>query len=195
MPIQVDHDERRRQIIGAATQVLGELGFARFTLRAVGNRLGGSVTMVTHYFRTRTELLDGLLASTLEDARKQQQELAGIVDPHDRLEAVIRYFLPIGEENLAIERARVALSSHRNAEPLIEDHLNQIEPGMREVVRSGLRDLIPDDHLEDTVDLIRLWTGGVVLATIEHPEIWTPERQERALDQFMKLIELPVAAR
>jgi hypothetical protein len=46
--------------------------------------------------------------------------------------------------------------------------------------------------MEATVDLIRLWTSGVVLSAIEHPELWTPERQTEALQHFMNLIELPI---
>lgn len=36
--------------------------------------------------------------------------------------------------------------------------------------------------------------AGVVLSAIEHPEMWTPERQTAALHHFMNLIDLPVTA-
>lgn len=194
MPIHVDHDERREKIVNAAIRVLGDVGFANFTLRAVSDRLGGSVTMVTHYFPSREALLTKMLDQTLDDAHATQKELAAIEDPHDRLEAVVRYFLPIDDEALAIERARVALVSHRNVEPAIQEYLARIEPGMRDVIKTAIRDFITPYQMEATVDLIRLWTSGVVLSTIEHPELWTPERQTEALHHFMNLINLPVTA-
>lgn len=194
MPIYVDHDERREKIIAAATRVLGDVGFAKFTLREVGKRLGGSTTMVTHYFPSRDALLEQMLERTLEDARITQEALIAIEDPHDRLEAVVRYFLPINEDAMATEKARVALVSHRNTEPAVEQHLSLIEPGMRELIRTAISDFIAADLLDATVDLIRLWTAGVVLSAIEHPELWTPERQNAALQHFMELIDLPVAA-
>ncbi|MGI5328734.1 TetR/AcrR family transcriptional regulator [Actinomadura nitritigenes] len=193
MPIQVDHDERRKQIVDAALRVLGENGFANFSLRAVSDRLGGSVTLVTHYFSSREALLKKMLEQTLEDARAEQEELAAIEDPHDRLRAAIRYFLPIDDEAMAIERARVALSSHRNVEPSIPVHLDLIDTVMRDLVRSAIQDFIGRHRLDATVDLIRLWTSGVVLSAIERPELWTPERQTEALNHFMNLIDLPVA--
>ncbi|MEU7004172.1 hypothetical protein [Nonomuraea sp. NPDC046570] len=52
MPIYVDHDERRQKIVGTAIRVLGDVGFGNFTLRAASDRLGGSVTMATHYSPT-----------------------------------------------------------------------------------------------------------------------------------------------
>jgi AcrR family transcriptional regulator len=192
VPIYVDHDERREKIVNAAVRVLGDAGFANFTLRAVSDRLGGSVTMVTHYFPSRDALLTRMLEQTLEDARTVQEELIAIEDPHDRLEAVIRYFLPLDEEGMAIERARVALVSHRNVEPAIQQHLALVEPGMRNLIRTAIRDFISPYKMEATVDMIRLWTSGVVLSAIEHPELWTPERQTEALQHFMNLIELPV---
>ncbi|MFI6523064.1 TetR/AcrR family transcriptional regulator [Spirillospora sp. NPDC050679] len=194
VPIQVDHDERREKIVHAAMQVLGDGGFANFSLRAVSDRLGGSVTLVTHYFPNREALLHKMLQQTLDDARVTQGRLAAIEDPHDRLEAVLRYFLPLDEESMAIERARVALASHRNVEPLIPQHLDLIESLMRDLVRTAIQDFIGRHRIDDTVDLIRLWTGGVVLSAIEHPETWTPERQTKALHHFMNLIDLPVAA-
>ena len=192
MPIFVDHDERRVQIVTAALQVLGEQGFAKFTLKAVGAQMGGSVTLVTHYFPTRDELLDAVLEWVLAEARATQEDLLGITDPHERLEAVVRYFLPMTDDSLMIERARVAVASHRKSEPLIADHTERIDPVMREVVRRGVEDFVPPERLEATIDLIRLWTAGVVLTTIEHPEAWTPERQIEALQQFVALIDLPV---
>lgn len=194
MPIFVDHEERRDQIITAAVAVLGDRGFARFTLRAVGQRLGGSVTLVTHYFPSRDALLDGLLQRTVAEARAMHDELLSIADPHDRLEAVVRYFLPLDEETMAIERARVALSSHRNVEPTVADHLEQIDVSMRELIRTVISGFITSDEVEAMVDLIRLWTAGVVLTWNEHPEAWTPERQLAATKHFMQVVNLPVSA-
>lgn len=192
VPIHVDHEQRRQEIVAAATAVLGESGFAKFTLRAVSDRLGGSVTMVTHYFPNREALLTRMLQETLDEAQSMQEELASIEDPHDRIEAVVRYFLPIDEEAMAVERARVALVSHRNVEPAVARHLDRIEPGMRDLIKNAVQSLISPEELDATVDLIRLWTSGVVLSAIEHPELWTAERQIEAMRHFMRLLNLPV---
>ncbi|MFF0698540.1 TetR/AcrR family transcriptional regulator [Streptomyces tendae] len=195
MPIQVDHDARRETIVKAAMRVLGESGFANFSLRAVSDRLGGSVTLVTHYFSSREALLSKMLEQTLDDARATQAELAAIEDPHDRLEAVLRFFLVLDDESMAIERARVAMASHRNNDPIIPRDLDAIDVLMRELIQSAIQDFIGRHRLDITVDLIRLWTSGVVLSAIEHPDVWTPERQTEALHHFMNLVNLPAIAR
>jgi hypothetical protein len=126
----------------------------------------------------------------LTDARVKQDELASIADPRVRLGAVIEYFLPLDDESLIIERGRVAMASQRNVEPIVAEHLEKIDPDMRTLIRTALSDFIEADRLEATVDLIRLWTAGVVLTAIEHPQAWTAERQTEALRQFMAVIEL-----
>jgi AcrR family transcriptional regulator len=192
VPIFVNHDERREEIITAAIEVLGTQGFAKFTLRAVGQHMGGSVTLVTHYFPNRDSLLNALLETILSEARATQDELAAIADPHERLESVVRYFLPMTEETMLIERARVACASHRNVDPLIAEHMELIDPVMRDVIRQAVADFVEPKQLDATVDLIRLWTAGVVLTCIEHPETWDAERQTGALHHFMELIDIPL---
>ncbi|MGV9384939.1 TetR/AcrR family transcriptional regulator [Nonomuraea sp. NPDC003707] len=191
MPIYVDHDERRKQIMDAAERVLGDEGLDRFTLRKVGQRLGGSVTLVTHYFPSRGALLKAMLERTLDDAHAMRDELTSIEDQHDRLEAVLQYFLPIDEQALAQERARVALVSHRNVEPAVEEFFARIEPSMRDVIRKGIEGFVDPDELDAMVDLVRVWASGMVLSVIEHPEMWTPERQLQALRHFLRVLELP----
>lgn len=190
MPVFVDHDQRRGQIIKASMDVLAELGFAKFTLREVGKRLGGSVTLVTHYFPTRETLLDALLENVLADAREMQDELRRLDDAHQRLRATIEYFLPLTEENLRIETARVAIASGRNVEPRVRDHLDRLDPAMRELIRLAIADFMAPDQLESMVDFIRLWTAGVVLTAVEHPDVWTKERQMHALDYVFRLMDI-----
>ncbi|MEW2571839.1 TetR/AcrR family transcriptional regulator [Streptomyces sp. NPDC047070] len=191
MPIQVDHEARREKIVATAIRVLGEGGFANFSLRAVSDRLGGSVTLITHYFPSREALLQKMLQQALDDARATQEELAAIEDPQDRLETVLRFFLPLDDDAMATERARVALASHRNNDPAIPRDLDLIDALMRDLVRTALQDFIGRHRLDITVDLVRLWTSGVVLSTIEHPDLWTPARQIEALHHFMNLVDLP----
>ncbi|WP_315770772.1 TetR/AcrR family transcriptional regulator [Rhodococcoides kroppenstedtii] len=191
MPVYVDHDERRKEILSAAVYVLGEQGLAKFTLRRVGVRLGGSVTLVTHYFASREMLLEAILANALQDAEEARKKLLDISDPHERLHTAVEYFLPVDRDSIAIEKARVALSSHINAEPFIKEHLSRIEPEMRAVVKSGIEGFVAPEDLEATVDLIRIWTSGMVLTSLEHPEIWTRGRQHQALQHLTETIRLP----
>jgi hypothetical protein len=105
----------------------------------------------------------------------------------------LRYFLPADERSLAIERARIALSSRAQIDPGVKEFFGRLEPGMRAVAAMGLEGFIASESMNATVDLVRLWTSGIAISAVEHPEIWTPERQFEALEHFMRSLELPRA--
>jgi len=192
MPRFVDPEERKAAIIAAANDALAEGGFASFTLRSLAKRMGGSSTLVTHYFATRDALLTATLESVLADAAVKSDELLQITDPHARLHAVLEYFLPADAESLTLERVRVALVAHRDAEPVLQTFFQRLEPGMRGLIRSALQEFVEPDQLDSMVDVLRAWTSGVALSAVEHPEVWTPERQFATLDRFLELMSLPM---
>ena len=194
MPVFVDHEERRQRILDAAVAVLGDGGFSHFTVRRVGKRLGGSSTLVTHYFPSREQLLKAVMEQTIQDARKASAAFDLIQDDRERLEAVLAYFLPLDEEGRALERARIALAAQREAEPVIDTYLAELEPVMRSLIRRAIEGFVEPTELESVIDLVRIWTGGTVLMATERPETWTPERQRSALEYFTRLLKLPVPA-
>jgi len=194
VPRYVDPEQRKNAILDAAGDALAEEGYARFTLRSLARRMGGSSTLVTHYFPTKDELISALVDRVLAEAETKREELKAIEDPHDRLHAVIEYFMPLNEEELTQERVRVALASLKGSEPAVEDFFARMEPGMRELFRVGLNGFVKPKDVEGLVDVIRAWTSGVVLSAVEHPEIWTRKRQLAALDLFMDMLPIPELA-
>ncbi|MBP5904768.1 TetR family transcriptional regulator [Streptomyces sp. LBUM 1478] len=194
VPRYVDPEERVRDIVAASLQALSEGGLAELTLRKIAQRMGGSITLITHYFANREALLDAVLQYALADVDVVLEEMGQIAEPRDRLRVALQWFLPDTEEALRDERARVALLTHQGAEPVIRRHLARMEPAMRAVLVRAVEELVPADELEDTVDMVRVWVSGIALSVVEHPEIWTPERQLAALERFLKvlsLVELP----
>lgn len=195
MPRYVDPEQRKNDILDATVDAIAEGGLPQLTVRSLAMRLGGSTTLVTHYFANREELLSALADRVLKDAEEKSAELLKIADPDDRLRAVLEWFLPNTPESLKIERVRVVLVAHKATEPVVADMSARMEPGMRGLMRQALAEFVDPADLEGMVDLLRAWTSGVVLSAVEHPEIWTPERQLQALDRFVSSLSLPLAAR
>jgi AcrR family transcriptional regulator len=59
VPKQVDHDERRREIIGALFRVAARDGLAAVSIRNVAAEAGVRAPQVQYYFGTKTALFDG----------------------------------------------------------------------------------------------------------------------------------------
>ncbi|MFG2965883.1 TetR/AcrR family transcriptional regulator [Streptomyces sp. NPDC048288] len=186
----VDREQRVREIVEATLAILGEQGYKELTLRNLAQRMGGSITLITHYFANRDLLLSGVLEVVLDDARKFSEQLMSIEDPHDRLRAVMLWFLPLSEVEVRNERGRISLVAHQDASPAIRDWLDEMEVAMRSVLAKAVSDFVEPDERDAIVDQMRVWGSGMVLSVAEHPEIWTPERQLEALERFLNALRL-----
>ncbi|MBP2326461.1 AcrR family transcriptional regulator [Kibdelosporangium banguiense] len=190
MPKYVDPEQRSREIVEAAVAALSEGGFAKFTLRNLAQRMGGSMSLITHYFPNREALIEGILTAFEQDIAEFNEEMQSVGDPAERLHRVVEWALPLAEDGLIMERARIALLAHRDAEPAIDAFFVRLEPLMRGVYRDHVAALVDEADLEFAVDLMRAWVNGLTLSAIEHPEIWTRERQLRVVDAFFATLPL-----
>jgi AcrR family transcriptional regulator len=193
MPRFVDHDVRKRDIVRATLEVLAESGTGGLSFRAVAARLGGSTTLVTHYFPNQDALLTEVASYSLElwadeiDALDRQG-----ATPGDRLQNLLVWLMPVTPVGLMQERARINLLS---SELLGEGHRTALEEWdvrIRSVLRNHLEELVPHDQVDRTVELLRVTISGVVLTVIEHPSLWPVERQLAIVEHLMQLLAIPV---
>ena len=85
MPIPVDHDQRRRDIADATWLVIEEAGVQGVTMRRVAEKMNGSTTLVTHYFKDRDSLISFANERTFDRWRAELDEVAiGVVEGHPR---------------------------------------------------------------------------------------------------------------
>jgi AcrR family transcriptional regulator len=185
MPRYVDHEDRRSQIIQATIEVLAEKGPSGLNLRAVASRMGGSSTVVTHYFRTRQQLLDALLetlAQWPEDVAKLE---AGTDDSRERLRLFLQWLLPNDEQGLKEETARVNLIGERDARVRTGHLFAAWDQNIRSLLARHVEELFPDERVPAIVDVLRSTTNGITLSTVEHPDQWPSERQSAVLDEVL----------
>ena len=57
MPAKVDADDRRRRLTAAAAQLIADEGIGALTNQRIAEHLAASTTIVTHYFRSKRELV------------------------------------------------------------------------------------------------------------------------------------------
>jgi AcrR family transcriptional regulator len=187
MPKQVDHEARREAIIQATEQVIAERGLAGLSFREIGKRLGGSSTLVTHYYNTQSELFEDL---AVRSVRAWRADLKAIErrypDRISRLHALLfEWLLPIQGDDLDKERARINLVAAGNLGAETQPLLDAWEAGMQGLLHELLRGLVPDDEVDLIADLLRSASNGIALSAVEHPEYWTAERQTQV---FRKLV-------
>ena len=187
MPRALDLVQRRRNITSIAIRLLAEVGLDGLTLKAIADELGGSITLVTHIYPTRRDLFLGLAETLLEEYDALLPELEAGMDRPDRLRVLLEWMLPRSEAGWNQERSRIVLLSDPETGPILALTMDR---RMRALIHDHLVGLVPADELEEHVDLLRVLTNGIVLASVEHREDWPAERQVSTLHSALRRLNL-----
>jgi AcrR family transcriptional regulator len=185
MPRYVDHDDRRSQIIEATLEVLAREGPSGLNFRAVAGRMGGSSTIVTHYFSTKQELLDALVENLATWPTEVEELEVGVDDPRNRLRLFLQWLLPCDERGLLEETARINLIGERDTRLRTEHLFAAWDRNVRSLLTRHLEELVPAKRVPAVVDVLRSATNGITLSTVEHPDEWPADRQFAVLNEVL----------
>lgn len=92
MPRQVDHTQRRTEIVHAVWALLAEGGTEAVTFRRVATEAGVSAGRIQHYFDSRTELIHASARAMVEGAGARHVALQG--SPAEALRHAVRHAIP-----------------------------------------------------------------------------------------------------
>jgi AcrR family transcriptional regulator len=194
MPRHIDRARRESEITNAAIRILAEQGPAALTLRRLGDELGGSQTLVTHFFPDREHLFraitDRLIASYDEEVRALERD----APPLERLRLLLEWMLPLNAESQLAEQGRVFMVSQRATNEDIRHFYEAMDRKMRDLLREHLTPLVPSGQLDVTVDTLRVFVNGVVLSSVEHPGTWPAGRQRKLLSRLLNCLGLSDSA-
>jgi AcrR family transcriptional regulator len=127
---------RRRRIMDAAVEVLGEVGADRLTMDLVATRADASTRTVYNHFLSRPELLAEVYADLVRQNRNKilQLKLAKTADPAERLRQFVTEFYGIYEERGAVHTTLIAID-----EPIIQKQVQEIRTWRRQRLAQILR--------------------------------------------------------
>src|SRR6516164_854185 len=172
MPRYVDHDDRRSQIVEATLEVLSKKGPSGLNFRAVAERMGGSSTLVTHYFSTKQELLDALVENLARWPEQVEELEVGVEDPRQRLALFLQWLLPCDERGLLEESARINLIGERDTRVRTEHLFAAWDQNVRNLLTRHVEEIVPAKRVPAVVDVLRSTTNGITLSAVEHPDEW-----------------------
>jgi AcrR family transcriptional regulator len=86
-------EERRAEVLQAALEVFGEMGFERATLQDVAERAGVTKGALYHYFDSKDELFLALMRDRVAAQVEAGQALVAAAEPTKSREAVLRELL------------------------------------------------------------------------------------------------------
>jgi AcrR family transcriptional regulator len=79
MPKDVDHDERREELLEAVWRVVSRDGIERATIRVIAKETGWSSGVLAHYFADKDDIIESALRLMYERiAARWDEKLAGL---------------------------------------------------------------------------------------------------------------------
>lgn len=94
VPRQVDHEQRRCEIIYAVWAVIAERGIEAVTMRGVAGEAGVSVGRIQHYFPSKEELVRAACRAMVEGAYQRFQAQTADADPLSALRELVTHVIP-----------------------------------------------------------------------------------------------------
>ena len=194
MPRYVDHQQRRREVIDVATELVIANGRAALTVRRVAEAAGHSTKVVSHYF---TDMADLLHATYIAAAKRASERLDAVVaaDPSD-LQGFIEAVLPLDVPRRRDWSIWFAFWS----EALTSDQLGADQRGRArnttERIESIVRALIRSGRLPSSCDAataarrLGALIPGIAGQALFDPTQWTPRRQREILAGELTMLGL-----
>ncbi len=100
MPKYVNHDEKRRELIIEAMNLVASEGYEATSMRRIAAAAGCTTGTLTHYFPDRAAILMAMLRHIREQATSRMRECINTDDSaRDQLMAVLRAALPLSQES------------------------------------------------------------------------------------------------
>ena len=188
MPRVVDHDARRRDIATVALTLLARDGASGLSLRNIAAEMGGSLTLVTHYYANRQELMTDLARQICDGWQADIDRMdEAHHEPRERLRTFLAWMLPLTEKGQEEEHARLALLV-ADSDPDCRAVLVEFDNYLRELLRQRLAGLVPKKRVPVVADLLRAFTSGIVLDAQLTPELWPAKRQLALLDAMLSAV-------
>lgn len=186
MPKIVDHEERRISIARAAMLEIAERGIEDLRLKDVAERAGWTTGVLTHYFKSKEELLSEALKVTFQEV--VGEAVADAKDDRHDGYALMRRWLPSFPGRLTVSKAWIAFMgsaqfSSANRELFAEYYKLMAEEGHRRLEGVPL-----NMEAEAAVDILQAFFDGLCTRVIMEPDAWPPERQEALLEKFIKCV-------
>ncbi|TYB67666.1 TetR family transcriptional regulator [Nonomuraea sp. PA05] len=192
MPKIVDHDERRREVLSAASRVIVRDGIDAATTRAIAKEAGYSNGVLAHYFADKDEILLSALRSS---HRRIRDRLTGKVAGLTGLAAlreVLLDNLPLDDERAGETRLEVSFWSRS----LAAERLAEVQRAEAGELRAAVRELLGqareagelamDDDLDDVAERLLALMDGLSLRLLLYPDRLGRDDVERLMLQTLE---------
>ncbi len=195
MPVFVDHEERRRQVVAVASRLIARAGLDAVTVRDVANAADCSTAIVSHYFHNKKELLFLTYQASIDRATGRCDAALG--PERVDLRAYLAEIMPLDEERLIEWKIWVAFWAKAVSEPDIaaaqRDCVRRTRGNIVKVLNTLQANgaLVPDLVLADETRRLLVMIMGMAVQVMFDPEDWPNARQHALIDGELRKLYRP----
>ncbi len=187
MPIQVDVDQRRRDIAQATFAVAARDGLPAVTLRSVASELGTSTTAITNYLPTRADLLVNAVDQMGDEWLEELAEILEAGLGPGQLRELMRASVTWDHDEQLRCAFWVALLTARGRDDEVDRHLESTAAAVRDVIEQVVEACGHPDP-EVAADMLFLFAQGVFVSIVEAPAQWPVARLVEAADAVVDAV-------
>lgn len=189
VPKDVDHDERREELLEAVWRVIARDGLEGATIRVIAKETGWSSGVLAHYFTGKEEILESALTLAYERiAARWNSKLDGLAGIRALQELVLDN-LPLDDERELETRflmnywSREIRAGHRASR--LERRGPQLVDRLAQLAREGqaLGEITLGQAPEDIAERLLGLVDGFSLHTLLNPDRLTRDRQVVLVEQ------------
>jgi AcrR family transcriptional regulator len=188
MPKEVDHAQRRKELLEAVWRVVVRNGLEGATVRGMAEETGWSSGVLAHYFKDKDDILESALRLAYEriDARRAER-LEGLRG-FGALRALVLDNLPLDPEQVLETKFVINYWSRAIRDPGRIPQPARRRPTLLHLLTETTAEAQADGEMttdrsaEDIAELLHSLIDGLSLHALLDPERLTPERQVALVD-------------
>ena len=195
MPVFVDHEERRRQVVAVASRLIAQAGLDAVTVRDVANAADCSTAIVSHYFHNKKELLFLTYRASIDRATERCDAAVGS-DGMD-LRGYFAEIMPLDEDRLIEWKIWVAFWAKAVADPDIaaaqRDCVRRTRGNIVKVFNrlQAKGALVADLDVADETRRLLVLIMGMAVQVMFDAEEWPNARQHALVDGELRKLHRP----
>ncbi|WP_030621487.1 TetR/AcrR family transcriptional regulator [Streptomyces fulvoviolaceus] len=194
MPKIVDHEARRRQIVGAVWALIARRGLDAVTMRELAAEAGYTNGALAPYFRNKDEILQAAFQRAFDSTNIRAEKAIGDATGLTALCRLCYEIMPLDEERLL--EARVVIAFWGRA--LHDERMAAVYEGVIDLWGQRMRTYLDQARAEGdvttstpdevTVDTLLAALTGFQINALLAPHATSPERQETVLRELLSAL-------
>lgn len=189
MRIVKEHDERKNEIIDTASRIFAQKGYDKSSVNDILNAIGIAKGTFYHYFKSKEEVLDAVIAKATEMIEQRIEEVADNpqLTPEDKLLGV---FMSMQIEDQMEEGFLEEMHRPENAlmhQKSLVSTITMLVPVLTRVVKEGMEKGI--FHAEYPEEYMQIFLASAITLLDDGIFQVEPEKQTRIFQALIILLE------